>query len=178
MVNNLAIILPLPESPELNKYIVARTLRLNCLTIHYSDLWEDLIDSCLPQDNWSKKDIRLKSWRLPSNWHRDIALRTPFERRQALVEIDVLAAMALGLTLDELLTIYRVQFPVLQENDQRLRFDQRGMIVPVKTRKGVLMVKEEDEKFPEMVPPFTPVDREADYREAWRHFERVLREGK
>ena len=48
--------------------------------------------------------------------------------------------------------------------------------VPVKTVQGELVVKEEDEKFPEMVPPFTPVDREADYREAWAHFELVLQE--
>jgi hypothetical protein len=27
------------------------------------------------------------------------------------------------------------------------------------------------EKFAEMVPPFTKVDREADYREAWKYFE-------
>ncbi|MCB8943980.1 MAG: hypothetical protein H6658_09515 [Ardenticatenaceae bacterium] len=103
-----------------------------------------------------------------------MALRNEFERRQALVEIDVLAAMALGLTLDELLTIYRVQFPVLQQNEQRLRFDQRGYVVPVKTLHGELGVDEGHPDFPAMVPPFTPVDREADYRQAWAHFAQRL----
>ena len=37
---------------------------------------------------------------------------------------------------------------------------------------GFLFLKDS----PEMVPPFTPVDREADYREAWAHFEKVLKE--
>jgi len=103
-------------------------------------------------------------------------LRTPFERRQALVEIDVLAALALGLTLDELLTIYRVQFPVLQEHENDLLFDQRGMEVPVKTVGGEFGVDESHPKFAEMIPPFTPVDREEDYRVAWKFFEERLKQ--
>ena len=120
--------------------------------------------------------MRLRLWsELSPIWQRDVALRTPFERRQALVEIDVLAALALDLTLEELLTIYRVQFPVLQKYERKMLFDQRGLQVPVRTSRGELLLKEDDPDFPDMVPPFTPVDREADYREAWAHFEDRLR---
>lgn len=47
----------------------------------------------------------------------------------ALVEIDVLVAQALGMTMDELLLIYRVQFPVMQQNDQSSWYDIVGRII-------------------------------------------------
>ena len=47
----------------------------------------------------------------------------------ALVEIDVLVARALGLTLEQLQEIYRIYFPVLQENEQGTWYDRNGRIV-------------------------------------------------
>lgn len=169
---DLVALFPFPLMDKIEKKFIVRVLRLNCLTIHYRALWEALFDNAFKQDTWSRPDTRLSAWeKLTPIWQKDNPLRSEFERRQALVEIDVLASMVLGLTLDELLTIYRVQFPVLQQNEQRLLFDQRGFVVPVRTVRGELVDKEDDPSFPDMVPPFTSVDREADYRQAWSHFE-------
>ena len=121
---------PIGVAKKYQSALYSRILLLNCLTVHYADLWQEMWDVAYKQEKWSIDDPRLKPFdMLHEDWAWDIPLRNYFERRQALVEIDVIAAMALGLTLEDLEMIYTIQFPVLQQNEADTWYDQKGNIV-------------------------------------------------
>jgi hypothetical protein len=184
------------------KVISHRVLLLNCVNHLYVDLWRDNFHSDFKNDNWSVSDKRLKNIQQSHNeWGFDTPLRNSFERRQALVEIDVISAMALGLDLEELILIYNVQFPVLQQNEDDTWYDQKGNII-FTFSKGLVGVgldrmdwervrnnkegdvvthtisKSELYKGKQITyyPPFTKCDRVEDYKRAWAHFEERFKE--
>ncbi len=179
-----------------------RVLSLNCLNKHYSPIWERNFQESFLQDNWSKNDTRLKSFSsLTKEWKWETPLRNWFERRQALVEIDVITAMALGLTLEELILIYNVQFPVLQQNEDDTWYDTKGNIV-FTCSKGLTGVGldraewntikdyKEGETYEHTIEkselykgkvvtcyaPFDKCDRVEDYKVAWEYFEGVFKD--
>lgn len=188
------------------KQITLRSLLLNCLTCYYAPLWKQVFEPSFIAGHWSKADKRLSSTcfsSLASDWTWDTPLRTDYERRQALVELDVLTAMALGMTLDQLKTICRIQFPVLQSYEADTWYDANGRIVFTTNRsltgvgfdrktwetevKGAPAGKKfyrtiTDDTQPggpvertiEYVAPFDKCDREQDYETAWAFFSKQL----
>jgi hypothetical protein len=178
-----------------------RVLMLNCLTSRYSDLWRDSWQDSFCLERWSKPDPRLEQGRfsrLSHEWQWATPLRNDFERRQALVEVDVMIARALGLSLEDLCAMYRIQFPVLRQNEEDTWYDRKGRIVFTSSKAipGVGVARPEWDKIKEMaagsfkrtilddqrpggsqertieyVAPFDRCDREADYATAWKFFD-------
>ncbi|MFY0624140.1 MAG: N-6 DNA methylase [Pelagimonas sp.] len=197
---------------ELPDYALLQILRLNCLTPSYARLWE-----CsgveVERFNWNRKrdPMCCEAPDVGEKWSSDVGLKIELHRRQALIEIDVLVAQTLGLSLEMLVNIYRSHFPILKDNEAGTYYDAYGKIVWTKSvglpRTGFLTegnsnpsyakwlkIIESNELFLEcdavvdyqpggprperrkFIGPFNSYIREADYEEAWAHFERLKSE--
>ena len=147
--------------------MIRNYLSLNCLTTAYAPLWEEI---------------------LGEPWSRDKALRIDEERRAAQIEIDVIAAISMGISADELCMVYRTQFPVMRRYDQEDHFDANGRIVPKEVmnlhkRAGgeeTLSVEDRTWTNPQSGVeytyeyPFRVLDREADMRAKYAELEQEL----
>ena len=109
----------------------ARVLGLVCLTADYADLWNSFC-TLFASSAWSKRDTRLPNDYFNASghpWSVSSPLRSDYARRQALVELDVLHAQDVNVTLEELQALYRTQFPVLRHYESDTWYDTRGRIV-------------------------------------------------
>jgi hypothetical protein len=182
--------LPFPDPDHfLASALAARTLRLNCVTNAYADLWRACFDSTFIADAWTDDRARPNRPALGDvsrEWTASTPLRIASDRRQAQAEIDALVALMLRVTAEELCTIYRTQFAVLYGYDHdQYTYDANGRLVPnavlkVWRAKGYRIAREErthtnqSGKTYVYELPFSTLDREADMRRAYSEFERRL----
>lgn len=181
--------LPLAVHPSLKPEAHNRLGRLQCLTSTFEEFWSSLETST--DDEWAgglEYPGRSALGLGISDWTPGVPLRRASDRRQAQVEIDAIVALSLGITADELCTIYRTQFAVLYGYDRNTYFyDANGRLVPsevlkVWRQKGEAISQEErtatnaSGNTYEYELPFVTLDREADMRQAYAHFGKILQE--
>ncbi|MFF7039144.1 hypothetical protein ACIP4T_11965 [Streptomyces massasporeus] len=185
--------MPVPTTNHpLASPLLLRTLRLNCLTNAYADLWSQLY-----APSWRGNEPWAIPWpglqRLDDvtpTWQRDTPLRTERARRSALIEIDALVAVWLGMDADALIAAYRGRFPVLQKYEAVTWFDAEGWKLAGNARTiGQRQTKENWGQFeayladPDNNPvpdgytaPFYKADREKEMRAAHAYFQKRLDE--
>lgn len=173
LIKNVVERFPHPRGNPLVPELVLRTLRLNCLTADYAPLWTELFDSTWQRDAWTRVLPAAALGEVAAEWNMTTPLRRDAERRQALVEIDALAAVMLGITADELCAIYRTQFGVLRKYERVMQMDANGRQVPRDVLKEYA-VKGAHTDLGRYVLPFTGVDREAEMTIAHEEFSRRL----
>lgn len=182
---------PIPHHP-LAPDLLLRTLRLNCLTTAYAPLWSELYEDAWQHDTWAVDwpGLALLS-EVGPNWTYDTPLRNEMARRAALVELDALVAVWLGLDADSLIQMYRARFPVLSRFEASIWFDADGnKLAGIHRTHGQYQKKGDFERLEEHVlwpekhsppegfrPPFVKADREGEMRQAHQVFTERLRRG-
>ena len=130
LMPSIASGLPFGVEEKYKEVIKVRVLRLNCVNHWYKELWENNYEESFKKEKWSKTDKRLSDFSSVSNsFNEKVLLRNEYERRQALVELDVISAMALGFTLDDLIFVYINTFSTTQKYEADTWYDANGRVV-------------------------------------------------
>ncbi|MFF4690143.1 class I SAM-dependent DNA methyltransferase [Streptomyces sp. NPDC001307] len=182
---------PSPDHP-LAQPLLLRTIRLNALSNAYAPLWEKLFHPTWPAyEGWANQNwqnLKPLAENLKPTWEYDTPLRMESERRAALVELDALVSVWLGITADQLVAIYKSRYPVLSDYESAMYFDANGRKIAANHNAyGYGQTKQDyldlmaHLKNPEATPPpagytapFYKADREAEMRAAHAHFQARL----
>ncbi|MET3366940.1 UNVERIFIED_CONTAM: hypothetical protein ABIE34_000161 [Jeotgalibacillus campisalis] len=159
--------LPTIRSHPLRETLVQETASLICLTNAYAGLYSGGVGL-----EWERSAIRVCG----------------ADRRAGLIRLDVISALILGISVDELCIAYRSQFPVLAGYERSDLYDSNGRKVPgeiskVHRQQGEALTPEQrtwthPQSRVEYIFefPFVSYDREEDMRKAYAHFEKLLAE--
>jgi hypothetical protein len=186
-----AKMMPSPETGHpLAGDLLLRALRLNCLADAYADLWRELYDPDWEAEDWVYNWPGLNPLgQVSADWTWNTPLRTEYQRRSTLVEIDALVAVWLGFDIDEFLAAYESRSGVLAGYEEEMYFDANGRKLAANHNAyGLGQTKEHWKQFEKYlkdpaanqppdgyIAPFYRADRVAEYRRTHAVFSERLR---
>ncbi|MGH3947649.1 MAG: class I SAM-dependent DNA methyltransferase [Pseudonocardiaceae bacterium] len=185
-----AYAMPSPKEPHpLAEALMLRTLRLNCLTLAYAPLWEELYKPAWSSDTWACDAVGLDALGdIGPAWSRFTPLRSERSRRIALVEVDALVAVWLQISAEQLVALLHARYPVLSDYESAMFFDANGRRIAANHRVfGFGQTKEHYEqlraRFDDGGPtpegytlPFSKAERANEYRQAHAVFSKRLQD--
>ncbi|MEV4173843.1 class I SAM-dependent DNA methyltransferase [Nonomuraea sp. NPDC049709] len=183
--------IPVPSLKHpLHSALTLRAARLNCLTEAYASAWAEAYNDAWGSDSWVYEKECGDLSAVGEEWTVDAPLRSERARRAALVELDAISSVILGIDADALCSIYQARFPLLFSRESEMWFDVQGRRIAKDSRVfGAGQTVEDYGQFlkydsdPTRTPPpygyFAPfyrANREAEMREAHAVFQKRLDE--
>ncbi|WBB80416.1 class I SAM-dependent DNA methyltransferase [Micromonospora sp. WMMD882] len=187
-----ALVMPVPEENHpLQSALLLRTLRLNALTSGYGQLWNRLFRESWQHEEWAlnwPSPGRLGD--VPRTWDPSVPIRSELMRRSALLEIDALVAVWLGMEVEPLLALYKSRYGTLAKYETAMYFDAAGRKIAAdriawgrRQRPDTFAELEKHLSDPAGCPapkgyaaPFYHADRESEYRLAHSIFSERYKE--
>lgn len=179
-----------PNHP-LSSPLLLRTLRLNCLTIRYAELWSALFEPGWRGETWACDAGSLSPLgSVRREWDWTTPLRSERDRRAAAIEIDALVAVWLGIDASQLIAVLRSRYAVLCTYESEMWFDAQGRKIarefhaqgvnqPKDAFKQLMAYLDDPERNPPPEgyrAPFNKADRENEYRQAHAVFSKRLQD--
>lgn len=122
--------LPVLGDNRLSQIGISRLCILVCNRREFAPLWRTNSKAIKSTPAFFSTDRRLILPPRSNEWSSECYLRSDFARRQAMLEIDILAARLLGISLGALTSIYQANFGTLVGNERNNVYDQHGRLVP------------------------------------------------
>ncbi|MFF7094717.1 hypothetical protein ACFY9A_20320 [Streptomyces rubradiris] len=179
--------IPAPGHP-LYPSLTLRAARLNCLTEAYASTWAAAYSAAWNTERWVFEDASGELGAVGDEWNEHTPLRSERARRAAMVELDAISAVMLGIDASSLISLYKTHFPLLKTRESEMWFDACGRRIAKDSRVFGSGQNAEDydqlqdciaSKNPEQAPfgysaPFYKADREAEMRAAHAVFQKRL----
>ncbi|MDG4839852.1 class I SAM-dependent DNA methyltransferase [Micromonospora sp. WMMD967] len=184
--------MPAPQrNNPLAAALLLRTLRANCVTSSYAELWNELFRVDWLHEEWAVQwGLQNQIGAVRHHWDPTVPLRSEYARRALLVEIDALVAVWLGVGIEELIAVLRSRYSILSERENGMWFDRMGRRIAADSYVFGQGQRQEDYELllaylgdPERTPvpegytaPFYKADRENEYRQAHAVFSERLQD--